>query len=167
MGRRSFLGRREGSQRHDRPESKRGGRAANQRRASARRVLVRFPLVAEFLPREQTFTHLSNGAAGPPTKDELPLDVCWSASRWSLNSCQENKLSRTCRTGVRTMVVRTSLWLSNYCTVRISSFSSKEGRNATTAGFGEILRAGNAKLPSRRTRVDPRFLTLSSGGVVI
>ncbi len=25
-------------------------------------------------------------AAGPPTKDELPLDACWSASRGSLNS---------------------------------------------------------------------------------
>ena len=37
-------------------------------------------------------------AAGPPTKYELPLDVCWSAFRWSLNSRQKNKLSRTCRT---------------------------------------------------------------------
>ncbi len=29
---------------------------------------------------------VGHGAAGPPTKDELPLDVCWSASRWSLHA---------------------------------------------------------------------------------
>ncbi len=28
--------------------------------------------------------------AGPSTSGELPLDVCWSASRWSLSFCQED-----------------------------------------------------------------------------
>jgi hypothetical protein len=71
-----------------------GGRAASQRRATARRLLVRFPLVAQLLSRKQARKHWQNTAAGPPANGELRLDVYWSASRWSLNSCQEQQAYR-------------------------------------------------------------------------
>ncbi len=53
--------------------SAQGGRAANQRRAAARRVLVRLPLVAELLSRKQFFARLlSREGEGTELVDEQP-----------------------------------------------------------------------------------------------
>jgi hypothetical protein len=51
-----------------------------------------------FLVRKRVFSNLYYKAARGRNQSELPLEHYWFASRWSLNSCQKNKLSRTCRT---------------------------------------------------------------------
>jgi hypothetical protein len=45
----------EGGNRHEKAQ---GGQGPQPKRATARTLLVRFPLVAQFLPEKQTFAHM-------------------------------------------------------------------------------------------------------------